>query len=213
MSEGTTAEDPTLSTRERLRDAAWDCIRTGGVEAATSRAITTRANANLGAITYHFGSKDALLSEAVCAGIERLVAPAMDALDTVAGDASSRLIAAVARLESSFAAVRADAPSYLDALLHSRHVPGLHDQLGKLFSRLRHLLAKQMADQQRAGLLPAWVDPEPMAGLLIAVAEGVIMQSIVDETGPPISAMATQFTQLLLASGPGLHPHELLGGT
>ncbi len=67
-------------TRDRLLAAAWECVRRGGPAAATSRAITAAAGANLGAITYHFGSKDALLAEAVGAAIETLVEPALDAL-------------------------------------------------------------------------------------------------------------------------------------
>ena len=49
---------------------------------ATSRAITLAAGANLGAITYYFGSKEALLGEAVGQAIEALVSPALGASKT-----------------------------------------------------------------------------------------------------------------------------------
>ena len=50
-----------------------------------------------------------------------------------------------------------------------------------------------------AGLLPDWIDPAPMAALLVAVANGVVLQATVDPDGIPVDAMAAQFAGLLLA--------------
>jgi AcrR family transcriptional regulator len=52
------------ATRGRLLDAAESLFGQHGFEAASVRAITRRARANLGAITYHFGSKEELYLEA-----------------------------------------------------------------------------------------------------------------------------------------------------
>ena len=79
----------------RLVQAAWDCVRASGMDGATSRAITTAAEANLGAITYHFGSKEALLGEAVGQAIEALVRPALDALQDETLDPVSRVLNAI----------------------------------------------------------------------------------------------------------------------
>ena len=46
--------------RERLIEAARQQFARVGFDAASVRDITARAHANLGAITYHFGSKEAL---------------------------------------------------------------------------------------------------------------------------------------------------------
>jgi AcrR family transcriptional regulator len=45
---------------ERLLAAAGDLFARHGFDAVSVRQITSRAKANLGAITYHFGSKEAL---------------------------------------------------------------------------------------------------------------------------------------------------------
>lgn len=45
---------------ERLLTAAADLFARDGFDAVSVRQITSRAKANLGAITYHFGSKEAL---------------------------------------------------------------------------------------------------------------------------------------------------------
>ena len=64
---GTRDKAPPLptDTRERLLDAAENLFAANGLEGVSVRAITTRAQANLAAIGYHFGSKDALIQEVI----------------------------------------------------------------------------------------------------------------------------------------------------
>ncbi|MBM3907695.1 MAG: TetR/AcrR family transcriptional regulator [Gemmatimonadetes bacterium] len=52
--------NPKHPVPERLLSAAGDLFARHGFDAASVRQITSRAKANLGAITYHFGSKEAL---------------------------------------------------------------------------------------------------------------------------------------------------------
>jgi AcrR family transcriptional regulator len=188
-----------LDTRERLVEAAWQCVRVSGMAGATSRAITTSAGANLGAITYYFGSKEALLGEAVGQAIEALVKPALEALHEHL-DPVSRVLSAVTRLQQAYEQSAQDAPAYLEVLTQSRRQPPLRERVSRLFAEIRSTLATQMADQQTAGLLPDWVEPEPMAGLLLAVAQGVVLQTVIDTSGPSPTSMSNQFAQLLFAS-------------
>jgi AcrR family transcriptional regulator len=194
-----------LATRDRLVDAAWDCVRQGGLSGATSRAITSAAGANLGAINYYFGSKEALLAETVGAAIERLVRPAVEALQDPDVDPVSRVLTAVARLQKAYAESADDAPAYLEVLVQSRRQPLLQARVGRLFTDLRSVLAALMHEQQGRGFLPAWVEPEPMAALLLAVAQGVVLQGVIDGDGPPQTSIADQFAQLLMAARPGSH--------
>lgn len=50
-----------VDTRETLLDAAESLFSEHGIQAASLRAITHRAGANLAAVNYHFGSKDGLV--------------------------------------------------------------------------------------------------------------------------------------------------------
>src|SRR5690242_3694147 len=52
--------DRGAETRERLVEAALDVFGRFGFEGATTRQIAKEAKANLAAIVYHFGSKEAL---------------------------------------------------------------------------------------------------------------------------------------------------------
>lgn len=54
-----------INTAAALIDAARDIFATHGFDGASVRAITSAAGANLGAITYHFGSKRELYDQVV----------------------------------------------------------------------------------------------------------------------------------------------------
>lgn len=58
-----TERQPAPETRDRILDAAEALFVEHGFEATTMRMITSRADANIAAVNYHFGSKDALIQE------------------------------------------------------------------------------------------------------------------------------------------------------
>ena len=62
MIEAKTASE---QTRARLLDAAREVFAEYGFQGATVREICRRAEANVAAVNYHFGSKDSLLAEAL----------------------------------------------------------------------------------------------------------------------------------------------------
>ncbi len=64
-------ENGNRTTSAALLDAARDVFASRGYDGASIRAITDRAGANLGSVTYHFGSKEALYHRV----IETFIAP------------------------------------------------------------------------------------------------------------------------------------------
>ena len=68
--------------RERLIEAARQLFASAGYDATSVRDITSRAHANLGAITYHFGSKEALYH----AVIERFAVPIADHIAAISAE-------------------------------------------------------------------------------------------------------------------------------
>jgi AcrR family transcriptional regulator len=56
---------PGRDTSDRLLDAVEALFAAGGSDGISVRAVTTRAEANLAAVGYHFGSKDALIQAAI----------------------------------------------------------------------------------------------------------------------------------------------------
>lgn len=186
-------------TREALLAATRHCIRTKGLAGATSRAITAGAGVNLGAITYHFGSKDVLVADALLDGLRTWLAPTLEVLSGE-GDPATRTLSAVQTLTATFDELRSDAPAYLEALVQAPRMPQVEAGLLELWSELRNLLVAQMTAMQEDGQLVGFVHPEAMATLLIAVANGLVLQVTIDPGGPSLEAMGTQFASLLLAA-------------
>jgi AcrR family transcriptional regulator len=60
MYETVVSDHPSSDTARALLAAALELFAAHGYRGASVRAITRRAGANLGAVTYHFGSKEAL---------------------------------------------------------------------------------------------------------------------------------------------------------
>jgi AcrR family transcriptional regulator len=192
------------ATRDRLVTATREAIRDVGLPAATAREITGRAAANLAAIPYHFGSKDALVTEALVSEARELLAPVWEVLGSDR-PALERATSAVAVLNELFDGALAQVPVYLAALSSAPHSPDVQAGLAELWSELRDRLSLDIATQADAGLLPAWVEPAAMAALILAVVNGVVVSSVVHPNGPDHRAVAGQFLALLMtaAAQPG----------
>ena len=62
----------TGDTRKRLLEAAESLFVESGYEAMSLRQVTAKAHANLAAVNYHFGSKEALMQELLSQRLDRL---------------------------------------------------------------------------------------------------------------------------------------------
>ncbi|NMG55330.1 TetR/AcrR family transcriptional regulator [Aromatoleum aromaticum] len=74
-------------TRHRILDAAEVLFVEHGFEATSMRMITGAARANLAAVNYHFGSKDALIQEVFRRRLTELNRQRLAALDRLEADA------------------------------------------------------------------------------------------------------------------------------
>lgn len=168
-----------------------------GIAGATSRSITDAAGANLAAITYHFGSKDELVTTAVAGEVERLVDPALAVLESDLAPAA-RLLESVHLLLEAFATERHRVPLYFEVVAAElRNGTGCTaDLLGKIRDRLSTVI-DSLRDE---GTVPAWISPETMASLILATAQGLVLQSALEPDGPSAEDLAAQFAGLLLAA-------------
>src|SRR3954453_11543334 len=82
------------ATRDRLLDAAERLFAEHGYQATTMRGLTAEAAANIAAVNYHFGCKQALLEAVVRRAIGPVVAERARRLDQLeaAGDPSGEAI-------------------------------------------------------------------------------------------------------------------------
>ncbi|MGH2785521.1 MAG: TetR/AcrR family transcriptional regulator [Actinomycetota bacterium] len=187
------------TTESRLLAGATECLRRYGLNGTTSRAIAAAAGANLGAITYHFGSKDELVAQALLETVRGWLAPAMAILKRDM-DPAERLVAAVAELQRTFTEAREILPVYLEALVSASRNDTLKRGVEELFTEVRRFLSAQLREQRDAGQLPRWVDPDAFAMLLVATADGIGLHAALEPDAVQPDALAAQAVQLLLAS-------------
>jgi len=192
--------DQRQTTRTRLLEAALTVVATSGVAGATSRQIATAAGTNLQAITYHFGSKDELVAQALVGAVQEWVEPARAALTGLVEDPAGHLVRAVWELGNTLERVLPRVPAYIEALALMPRSEPFREQIRALLGGLRADLAAALAQLQEAGLLAAWVEPEAMAGLVLAAADGTAIHLALDPDGTDVDAVLGQVVPLLLAA-------------
>jgi AcrR family transcriptional regulator len=81
------------ATRDRILNAAEQSFVERGFESTSLREITARAGANLAAVNYHFGSKEALIREVFERRLRVINAERLDELDQAESKAGGRPLA------------------------------------------------------------------------------------------------------------------------
>ena len=175
-----------VSHRDRLIEGAIDCLQTRGYARTTARDIAAAADANLASIGYHFGSKEALLNEALIRIFQERDA-AIGQLVLEGGDES-----ALGRMTSSFVAVRSIFEQFrpllvasVEAMAQAERSPELRDQMATYYRDAR----RGIAEVVRAGLGDAAdeldADPEVVASLMLATFDGLAFQWLLDPASTP----------------------------
>ncbi|MEX3957615.1 TetR/AcrR family transcriptional regulator [Trinickia sp. EG282A] len=86
-----TTSRTTGDTKTRILDAAEDIFVDLGFEAMSLRQITSRADVNLAAVNYHFGSKEALIHAMLARRLDRLNEERLALLDRFDAQLGARL--------------------------------------------------------------------------------------------------------------------------
>lgn len=186
-------------TEIRLIQGTLECLKTYGLRGTSSRAIAAAAGVNLGAITYHFGSKDELVARALLQAIRDWVEPALEILRRDM-EPAARMVAAVETLRTTFEQARDVLSVYLEALVAASRSDALRRGVEELLREVRSFLSVQVGELRDVGYVPAWVEPDAIAALLIATADGLALHAALDPHGVDPQAVAAQAIQLLLAA-------------
>ncbi len=180
-------------------------MATGGIEAATSRAITDAAGQNLGSITYYFGAKENLISESLATTARTLIGPVVAELTDQATPPAQRLLKAATMLIHILEEQRDRLPGYVHGLAAANHDETVGSEIRALHRDLTTVLENEMTAQQNAGLIPDWVNPHTMAQLIVALVNGVAVAAAIDPAGADPTNISNQFAMLLLAARPPEH--------
>lgn len=196
------SQSPNTTARELLLEATVDLIQTQGTSAATSRAITNSAQENLAAITYYFGSKDTLITEALLSIAQGLLEPVVAALTDEQADPGEKLTSVALLLYEIINNNEHLLSGYLHSLAAAANNDAVKDEIQRLHQTLTSILANELEKQQHNGGLPSWLKPEPMAKLLLAVANGIAITMAIDPANTDPTAIGSQLVHLVLAAQP-----------
>jgi AcrR family transcriptional regulator len=165
---------PQVSNRQALLEGALRCIEERGYGEVTTRDIAQAAKANVASIAYHFGSKDALIGEALAEGYRRWFAEfAGEVIRTGTTDSEAFIQGAVHALGESLGSHRGMARAFISALSRAPHDKHLRDILAASYRESRTSLAAflRLSEGEQGELL---------AGVLIAVFDGLLIQWLID---------------------------------
>lgn len=175
-----------MGNREDLLEAAKRCLLEKGYERTTVRDIASAAKVSMAAIGYHYGSREALLNEALFQAMDdwgdqigRALAPDPEVGGSVAAQFESKL----ARLIESFGENRQFWLASLEAFMQAQRSPELHDQFAAGQADGRRGLAAMLTG------MPEDEVPESMvrsAGAVqLALISGLMIQWLADPKTAP----------------------------
>ena len=175
-----------MSNRDALLEGAKRCLREKGYARTTARDLVAASGTNLSSIGYHFGSKEALLAEAFddvfVEWTEQLNAAA---LASPAANALERVAASWKAMLDTLPDHQSLMLAYVESIGPSVRSPELKDRLAEHYDRSRTEIAEVIRQSLDEEAIAAGADPEVIASYLIAVADGFMIQFLVDPSRCP----------------------------
>lgn len=195
---------PGRARRERIIEAAVAAFGTSGFENATLTDIATACGVSRQGLLHHFPSKEDLLT----AVLER-----RDALDR------ERFTAAIAGNSTpaeAFVEIMADnarTPTVVrlyTVLSAEATNPGhaAHEYFSSLYRQLRTELTEAIAASQSAGALPSGWSPETFATVMLALKDGLALQSLLSPDAVDPVAVMREVNAALRGAPPAAQPTE-----
>ncbi|MCX5341730.1 TetR/AcrR family transcriptional regulator [Streptomyces atratus] len=185
-----------MGNREDLLAGAKKCLYEKGYARTTARDIVAASGVGLASIGYHFGSKEALLSEAVMEAFEEWGDELRELLaDTTRAEPAS-LDAAWERVSGFFVSHRPLLLAGIEAFAQANRVPGLREQLAEAYERARMNLALPLRPET-AGASDEKAE-RAVGSFHLAVISGLGLQWLLDPEGSPSGAELAQAMRLFV---------------
>lgn len=175
-----------ISHRDQLIEGAIQCLQAKGYARTTARDIAAAAGANLASIGYHFGSKEALLNEA----LRRLLVERTSRIGQVTfsvEDASplERMTTAFVAVRKFFEKHRPLLVAFVEAVAQAERSPELREQMAALYRDTRRAVAEMVRGSLGAAAERLRTDPDVMASFLMATFDGLVIQWLLEPAATP----------------------------
>jgi AcrR family transcriptional regulator len=185
--------------RDLLLEAAKRLLRDKGYARTTARDLVAASGTNLASIGYHFGSKEALLNEAMAEGFAEWTEQ-MDRLALADPHATpvERFMTSMRAVLESFDEIRPYFVACLEALAQAERSEDVRAQLAHVYDVSRHQVAETVAEAVGGSAEPG-SDADAIASLIIALTDGLFIQAYLDPERVPgvddfVLAAARAFT-------------------
>jgi AcrR family transcriptional regulator len=192
--------NPGDQTRTALLEAAKQLVGERGYAGASVRELAAASGANLGAVNYHFGSREKLLNQAI---LELFLEWGDRVSQQGPADPDAEPLAQLAaRARPTVDGIAAAQPAFvvfLEALLQSKRSPELHRQLVEHYAEQRRRAAEAMGITERGSELPARTR-EVVASYMLAVVDGLQLQALLDPDAVPTGEELAELYESLAAS-------------
>ncbi|MGW2477657.1 TetR/AcrR family transcriptional regulator [Streptomyces sp. NPDC001665] len=166
-----------MGNREKLLEAARKCLFEKGYERTTVRDLASTAGVSMAAIGYHFGSKEALLNQALFEALDS----GGQAFGPSAG--SGDLGALWSRLIEAFSANRTFWLANLETILRAQRDPELREQVASGLRQGRSGMAYEVTGTPEGELSEETV--RTLGSVQLALLGGLMMQHITDPESAP----------------------------
>jgi AcrR family transcriptional regulator len=187
--------------RDALLSAARTLMRQSGRGDITARDLVAASNTNLGSISYHFGSKDALLDEAAklvfeewAQTVARTISAGPDA------PPGRRFARALEMILDDFDAMRPYFLGFIQIVAGSERSPETREQLIKHYRKQRDTVTTMITESFSDSIDRE--DARHIASLLMSVSDGLMLQSLIDPDNTPTSRQLTSALRGALKTAP-----------
>jgi AcrR family transcriptional regulator len=171
--------------RTRLLEAARTLLRERSYGTITARDLVAASDTNLGSIGYHFGSKEALLNEAIGLALEEWAEVIINATRTDPGPGPLAPTDLLRTVLDEYDSIRPYYHAYIEALARSARSPELREQLAGHYNRQRDRVAGLLVDSLDETIDPT--DARHLASVMIATVDGLLIQTFIDADSAPTS--------------------------
>ena len=180
-----------MGNREKLLEGAKRCLYEKGFAHSTARDIAAVCGANLASIGYHFGSKEALLTQAM---LEELREWGDELVSVLPGDEGSDPLARMesmwTRLVRSFVDRRALWYATFEAFAEAERSPELHDALATGYQLARPWMATLFTGQSVEDVDEQTA--QTVGSFLLALQAGLAAQWLLDPGHSPSGSDVAQ---------------------
>ncbi|MER7860639.1 MULTISPECIES: TetR/AcrR family transcriptional regulator [Amycolatopsis] len=151
-----------MGQREDLLDGAKRCLIERGYAHTTARDITAASGANLGSIGYHFGSKEALMNEA-------MIELSTEVVERLREPEDASLTTTWQGLVDSFGEQRDLWTAVLESVTQAIRFPELRERLADAQDEARKVLGERLSA----------TDADAAGAVQFALITGVMLQHLV----------------------------------